>query len=452
MNRIGILSVLRNRWMAGALVVLAFTAVFINWYYYREIRSSLDREFGIRLRSIASLVSANLRSGYSIDYSELDAPRLELSEDAENSLRDIRSRYSLASIMVIREDGKVLFSSETGLVRPGEDYLNWNMDYRAIVNALEGKASSTELIGSEYGSYMKAGYAPLNGPGKRSELVAAVEASPTFLKSMEDWRTSLMATSLLLAAGIILAVILILKSTDSLIRARESLLRSETLASMGRMTAVITHEIRNPLFIIRSSAEKLRGKHPDEAAEIDEFIIEEIDRLDRTLTEYLSFSRGGKSEKKRTDLGRILARSVKSIEKAVRSGGLVIETAPDWVPAPFVGDEKRLLQAFMNILVNSVQSLQEEGRITVGLDRAGESYRLVFSDNGPGIPEKDQGKVFEPFYTTRGSGSGLGLSVVAECVRAHGGSVELKSQPGSGTTITIYLPAGAEAESGEEYE
>jgi len=441
MNKFGFLSVLRNRWMAGAIVLLALMAVLVNWYYYREIKMGLDREFGIRLRSLASLVSAGVRGNYRLDYSRVDAPRLELPDSVASSIINIKSRYSLSNIMIIREDGKVMFSLEQGLIPPGEDYLNWNMDYREIVSALEGKAASTRLIRSQYGSYMKAGYAPLSGPGNSSEFVTAVEASPSFLKSMGDWRTSLMITSLFLAGGILISVVLILKSTDSLIKARESLLRSETLTAMGRMTAVITHEIRNPLFIIRSSAEKLREMHPADSAEIDEFIIEEVDRLNNTLTEYLSFSKGEESGKKKIDLSETLSRSVKSIRKAAGSEDLNLETDLENGPTPFTGDEKKLIQSFMNIMVNSVQALNGNGRISVSLDRIPGFYRIVFSDNGPGIPEKERSRVFEPFHTTRTSGSGLGLTVVRECVEKHGGRIELSGEPGRGTDVIIYLPA-----------
>lgn len=438
--------------MAGAVIVLAFTAVFINWYYYREIRGNLDREFGFRLRSIASLVSANIGGGYRLDYSDIGIPRLKIPEEAETALLNIKSGYDLSNIMIIREDGKVMYSLEGSIIPPGEDYLNWSMDYREIVTALEGEAASTELIRTQYGSYMKAGYAPLDGPGERSAYAVAVEASPSFLKSMELWRTSLLITSLFLAGGILLSVILILKSTDSLIKARESLMRSETLAAMGRMTAVITHEIRNPLFIIRSSAENLKESHPEHSAEIDEFIIDEVDRLDRTLTEYLSFSRGEKNERKRTDLAMLLHRSIKSTEKAL--GNKKIEIRADHLhsPAPFIGDEKKILQAFMNIMVNSIQSMEGGGTIQVSLERMPDLYRITFSDEGPGIPENEQARVFEPFYTTRATGSGLGLSVVKDCAEAHGGSVELSSRPGSGTVVTISIPLSFTDESGEENE
>lgn len=438
--------------MAGAVVVLAFTAVFINWYYYREIRGSLDREFGFRLRSIASLASAHIGGEYRLDYSDTGIPGLRILEEAESALLNIKSRYDLSNIMIIREDGKVMYSLESSIIPPGEDYLNWNMDYREIVKALEGEAASTELIRSQYGSYMKAGYAPLNGPGERSSYAVAAEASPAFLKSMDLWRTSLLITSLFLAGGILLSVILILKSTDSLVKARESLMRSESLAAMGRMTAVITHEIRNPLFIIRSSAEKLKEDHPEDSSEIDEFIIDEVDRLDRTLTEYLSFSRGEGNERKETDLARLLSRSIKSTEKALGADNIEIKADSMESPAPYTGDEKRILQAFMNIMVNSIQSMDGEGRISVSLKRTPDSYRISFSDNGPGIPEKQQEKVFEPFYTTRATGSGLGLSVVKECAEAHGGTVELSSRPECGTEITISLPFSFADESGEENE
>ncbi len=316
----------------------------------------------------------------------------------------------------------------------------WNMDYKAIVKALEGSASSTNLYNSPEGNYMKAGYAPIASPGKTSELVVAVEASAEFLKSLKEMRSVLSIITAISIIGIILFIIFVLKATGALIKARESLMRSETLATVGRMTAGIAHEIRNPLFIIRSSAEKLRERYPAESGEIDEFIIEEVDRLNKTLTEYLMFSKDKKSGRKPVDLINILNRSLNLVKKG-RNTSILTDFSTE--SAPFDGEEKELMQSFLNILINALQATSGNGKVEIIFNNTEGNYIIEFKDNGGGIPEETVSKIFEPFYTTKTDGSGLGLSIAKEIIEAHNGEITARSNAGKGTTIQVIFP-GAE--------
>ncbi|RKZ05724.1 histidine kinase, partial [bacterium] len=104
------------------------------------------------------------------------------------------------------------------------------------------------------------------------------------------------------------------------------------------------------------------------------------------------------------------------------------------------GEEKRLQQAFLNILLNAEQAIKDNGRIVVSMDKRGEDYIIKITDNGKGISEKERERIFEPFFTTKPAGSGLGLSVVKSIVEEHGGKIDIASEPGSQTTVTIILP------------
>jgi len=234
------------------------------------------------------------------------------------------------------------------------------------------------------------------------------------------------------------------RATGSLLKARESLMRSETLASMGRMAAGLAHEIRNPLFIIRSAAEKLRDTCPEHSAEIESYVIEEVDRLNGTLTDYLLFAKDEPGRLVSFDLAATLSRSVRSVRESLE--GLDVELTVEFEidRAPFLGEEKRLQQAFLNIIINARQAIAGKGYVRVSLALRGRHYVIRIADTGTGIPAKDLPRIFEPFFTTKTYGSGLGLAITKKAIEDHGGRIDIKSATGAGTEVTIALPVPRE--------
>lgn len=431
--------ILRNSWMAAAVVVITAVFLSINWYYYRQTRASLDREFGIRLRSLAALAAA------SVDPGDLDllAPGLgpfERSDSLQAVLADLSVRFSLAGIHILREDGIVLLSTRPDLFPPGDLYPLWEMDAGQIIGALEGSSSATGLYRSPGGGYLKAGYAPVTRAGEEAVAIAAVEADAEFLGGLQDLRAILIFATTLSAAGLIVFVWFATIAARSLVKARESLLHAETLASMGRMAAGIAHEIRNPLFIIRGAAERLKSAHPESSRDIEELVVEEVDRLDAILTDYLLFARNESAPKQQIDLVNVLRRSITLVQRTGGADGISIETDFEIGEASLYGEEKKLQQVFLNILLNAIQATVGEGRIDVNLGRNASNFTIRFSDTGRGIPEKDRERIFEPFYTTRPSGSGLGLAVARRVITDHGGTIAAHPRSGGGTVVTVILP------------
>jgi signal transduction histidine kinase len=433
-------SLLAERWMTAAIVAITLLFLAINWYYYNKTRSALDAEFSIRLRALASLAAAVVDP----DLLETLSPELAgFGTDVSNAeaLDALALDYDLASIQILREDGIVLLTTRPDLFPPGELYPLWSMDHEEILRALGGTPSSTGLYQSPDGGYLKAGYAPVVSPSEMTSIVVAAEADADFLHGISGLRALLILATTISLAGLAIFVWLVSKATGSLIRTRESLMHAETLASMGRMAAGIAHEVRNPLFIIRSSAETLKKDHPGNAQQIDEFIIDEVDRLNGILTDYLLFAKNETTSITETDLVRLLDRSVRLISDPQHAGNVTIEMRFKVDKAPFECEEKKLQQVFLNLLLNALQSMNGAGILIVTLMRSRSNYLLEFSDSGPGIPEKDLEKVFEPFYTTRPTGSGLGLAIARKVVESHSGSITIDSGKTKGTVVTVRLPA-----------
>jgi signal transduction histidine kinase len=441
MKRTRSISILRSGWMALAVVILVAAFVLADWYYYAKTRRSLDEEFGRRLAAIAELASSEVSRFAAAPARDLlsGAPA---ADSARAGLERIRDRHSLFNVVVLRDDYVTLLSLEPALYPEDAEYPHWQADYLALERAFRGEVAATDLYG-EKGAYLKAGYAPLPPGGTAADAVVGVEASAEFLGALARLRLILVAVTAISAAGIVLFAVFALRAASSLAAARESLARAESLAAMGRMAAGIAHEIRHPLFIIRRAAEKLRAKHPESAPDVESYVIEEVDRLNGILTDYLLFARDEPARRVPMDLVATLDRCARNLRESGGEDPVAVETRFERAEAPFVGEEKRIEQAFLNILLNARQAAPAGGAISVSLAIEGGRYRACVADTGAGIAPKDLDRIFEPFFTTKSKGSGLGLAITKKIVEAHGGEITVESAPGAGTVVSVFLPAPA---------
>ena len=232
--------------------------------------------------------------------------------------------------------------------------------------------------------------------------------------------------------------------------------RLEKMASLGQLTAGIAHEINNPVNFVRASISPLR--RDIEAlldGELDEAdrseTIEEIRSLLRGIDDgaartaeivrgLRSFSRSDDSEIRRIDLHEGIDSTLVLLHNTYRERIEVVRDYADLPPIECYPGQ--LNQVFMNLLSNAVQSIDGAGRITIRTERVGDCVRVEISDTGSGIPDAVRARIFDPFFTTKeaGTGTGLGLSITLEIVRRHGGTIDVESLPGAGTTFTLTLP------------
>jgi two-component system sensor histidine kinase PilS (NtrC family) len=234
--------------------------------------------------------------------------------------------------------------------------------------------------------------------------------------------------------------------------------RAERLESVAALSASLAHEIRNPLASIRSSVEQLaRSAHADEDERfLAALIVRESDRLSRLLSEFLDFARVRATQFLPVDVHAVVTAVVRLIRahpECRPDAELVIEGGRTMMD----GDEDLLHRVIANLVLNAVQAARGPIRITVSVASvsAGEiphgtnlehAVRLQVRDDGPGIPEEIRDRLFDPFVSGRAGGSGLGLAIVQRAVEAHRGLVLVDSEPGTGTTFTIFLPARMLAE------
>ena len=223
---------------------------------------------------------------------------------------------------------------------------------------------------------------------------------------------------------------------------RQQMARLERLASLGRLSAGIAHEVRNPLTGISLLLDELHDRmltHPDDQRLIQR-ALQEIERLEGLVNELLNFASLPDARLAPDDLAIVLRDTLFLVSKQFQKQQITIhEEIPEALLHPRV-DSDRLKQAVLNLLTNALGAMPNGGDLWVSAKRASHGVLLTIRDTGQGIPADRLTLIFEPFYTTKGEGTGLGLSITHTIVTSHGGRLEVQSQEGEGAEFTIYLP------------
>jgi len=251
-------------------------------------------------------------------------------------------------------------------------------------------------------------------------------------------------------AVLLLVLVLIVKRGEGIIHQRamehlklkEKLQRAEHMSSIGEMVAGISHEIRNPLGIIQSSAELLKKKVTtvDASNGIPDIIVEEAGRLNSIITDFLNFARPQMPNLITCRVEEIVDKNLAFLSSQIDENGYHVQKdyGPD-LPA-ITADADMLYQAFLNIMINAMQAMPNGGTINVRIALENEGILISFADEGEGIPEELLEKIWDPFFTTKEQGTGLGLGIVKNIVQAHDGEIEIENEPSHGSQIIVRLP------------
>jgi two-component system sensor histidine kinase HydH len=247
----------------------------------------------------------------------------------------------------------------------------------------------------------------------------------------------------------------IVKRADRIIEKRamerreleEQLHQAERLATLGEMVAGISHEIRNPLGIIQSTGELLKSKgiNSDQGMKLAEVIVEETNRLNGIVTEFLDFARPQIPKAIPCKLESVIEKNLEFLTPEIEKNRIGIWRRYSKDGGEILADPDLLYRAFLNIFINAIQAMPDGGILSVQIDqqeKGRNGLTIKITDTGEGISEEYMKKVFNPFFTTKQRGSGLGLPIVKNIIESHNGSVEVQSASGSGTSVIIRLPRG----------
>lgn len=256
------------------------------------------------------------------------------------------------------------------------------------------------------------------------------------------------ATTLEDENDVFLGYVILMRDITEIEHLKKEIVISQRLASLGNLAAGIAHEIRNPLSSIKGFATFFKERYrdrPDDKKTAD-IMIQEVDRLNRVISQLLEFARPMDIRKQRVSIHTVIQHTLKMIEGQAKEKEIIIhaDLSPD-VGDVFI-DPDKITQVFLNLHMNAIEAMERGGALSVTLSPHNErTIRIDISDTGRGIDSGELAHVFDPYFTTRPTGTGLGLAIVHKIIEAHEGEIRVDSVKGEGTTLSIFLPTERES-------
>jgi signal transduction histidine kinase len=360
-------------------------------------------------------------------------------------LRDVQEIFS-----TLRENvDQVMGGLEDGL-------LLFNIDGRAVLvspsvaNFLGEPA--TELRGKAVSQIFPPGHPVSEALHVSGDQIEPVDGRETVLEGRSGPQRIGISAQAIREHGTRMGTLVTLRDLESLERIGSQLQVSERLAALGRVTAGVAHEVKNPLNSMRLWLEVLKGNMPvdPEPQQAVKMLDTEIDRLDRAVKTFLNFTRPVELKLEETDLRTLLEEVLDAARPSITKAGLelIFDYPPEFPPVLI--DRQLIHQAVLNLVLNACDFTPPGGHIAVDLRRSGEFAVISVADSGKGISAQDRQKIFQLFFTTRPGGTGIGLANTFRFVQLHNGRIEFDSEVGRGTTFRVELPLARAVEAPAE--
>jgi signal transduction histidine kinase len=485
------------------LPLLAVIFAVSGWFFFGSTQQALDAELSRRLTNVAQVVAATLNPRYVSSIRPGDEGS-SLYHVLIGEMKRIKQATQVKDVYVFDHDNRIILDAdeETPI---GQEYLLLKLDQRELEGVWKGGAAASTLYQGSDGKLYKSGYAPLADAHGDILAVVGVEGGAEFFDVIDRARRQMLAIALVSALVAAAASVLLARSIvaplHSLVTAVESVGQSdaypqvefrrsdeigylgerfnamvtslaekdrlltemyrhekeraalledevrlkERLAALGEMSAGIAHEIRNPLGAIAGFAELLNRQTTDPSArELVREILQEVNNLNRIVTQFLTFVREPQLKSEPADISAIIKGAVEVVmaERRAEKGRPDVRLDLHLVDAPHAVtvDADLLKQALMNLIQNAVEAMPLGGALGIRLETRASWLLISVSDTGQGISPEDRRRLFDPFFTTKTEGTGLGLAITHRLIQAHGGRIEVESQPGRGACFTVWLP------------
>lgn len=425
---------LRRKLLVAGVVALIFLFLLLlniaAFNFVRRIGDQLESSLDARLKSTAGLTISVINSAVNNLYDPIDLQLLPFT------LARVRNSSDLEAVYIIDRGLNVLVDSDPDTPSRGyiaEDSLN--------IRAAWNQGLATSSIHTLAGAHFKNAYAVLEDFSGNSVLLV-IEADAGFFDILTFYYNSLYVNFGVSAAVFIVLTLFLVMATARFLKTEEKLQEAQRLAAMGQMTATMAHEIRNPLGIIKATTDVLREKYQsaNEQDELFDFVDDEIKRLGRLVSDFLAFSREPVLDARTADINAVVRDAVSAFNS---DKDMHIEFSPQQEELHSHLDSDKLYQVLLNVLLNAWQAMDGQGGVTIETretKQRGRAFAEIFvQDDGPGF-QGDMTKVFEPFYTTKTQGTGLGLAVCRTIIEKMGGLIRAENAPGGGARIRLLLP------------
>jgi two-component system sensor histidine kinase HydH len=305
-----------------------------------------------------------------------------------------------------------------------------------------------QMVGDDFHDYLGASAGPLLRRVKDGQIVLDQEI---LLKGETAIPAALTAAPLTWEDGT--GAVLIIRDLRELRAMEQKVKRAERLAALGRLSASVAHEIRNPLSSIKGFIQYFKKKFPAGSKEqaYTETMVAEVDRLNNVITNLLDFTRAKEPKFQECDLAEVVHHALRLVRPDAQARGVkILERVPEQ-PLLARVDRDQLIQVFLNLFLNGLEAMPDGGTLQVGIETGTDgNFQVEITDSGPGIREEDLPQLFEPFFTTKSRGTGLGLAVALQIMENHHGAIGVTSRLGEGTTFKVSLPADGLSASASE--
>ncbi len=419
-------------------LILVIISIFISLQGILLLMDSFFKPISILLEGYNDIISGNLKSDINIKRED----ELGLLGEAFNEMKKRIAIGSNKFLLMKRFNDDMLRSISSGIITA--DMFGKIKNYNDAASDIIERVMCLNEINPEI---VKILMMQINETIERLDSVNKVEyfnGYDTKESVYLDITTSLMKNSL----GECIGVICNFNDITNRKKIEENVERINRLTSLGELTAALAHEIRNPLSGIKMSAQILNKRLVSQLKVSDqnlfEAIITETERVDLLITDLLNFSKPRIPKSQIIDVSEILDRALIFSKEKIREKQALVNVRYDIDEKKVYFDKGQLSQIFLNIISNALDAIDIKGKLTITVKKPtknAEKYvSVTFEDNGCGIKEENINKIFNPFFTTRESGTGLGLSVVHKLVMSNNGKIEVESIKSVGTIVKIYLP------------
>ncbi|MBI5169999.1 MAG: hypothetical protein HZA61_10960 [Candidatus Eisenbacteria bacterium] len=427
-------------WMIVFALVAAFVTVLTTALAYRSLHGAFEREFQGRLEQVAGIAASQLSAEDLDDVRQLGSGSGGFFA-LQAQLDPLRGVTGFANLAVLDTNRTTLYDVVRGEAGVGAASAYDSLAHDSLAAAFAGRVTAARpwrVAGVE----SRAAFVPVRVggvPGGAVRAVLVAEAQPAW-----DPELRRLANRLAFIAGLSLAAIavltgILLRVTSRQLALERRLTRSENLAAMGRLTATLAHEIKNPLAIIRGSARRLARLEP-EAQRMADSVVEEVDRLTRTVGRYLQFARVEGEAGDDGDFAAAFAATLDLVQGEFAARRVALEREAPAGAAPVPLDGESLKQVALNLLLNALEASPEGGAVRASLTAEGGRAVFTVRDDGPGIPADVLQRLGEPFFTTKAKGSGLGLFLTRRLAEGAGGRLEVANRPEGGATVRVEIP------------
>lgn len=456
--------------LTGFIVIALFT-VFLTLFVADRLQEMALK----KSEDYAALLAANLNhqvfQQFVLPVAIRFQGRIQISDPAQYELLDTVVRntihgFHVQQVNIYDQRGDLAYSTDA--IELGGSFLH----VPAVRQALEAGERSVDLQAPKSmlvalltratkNNYLKT-FNPLRLESVEIRLtpelgpvIGVFEITQDISRDMAEigkFQLMLIATLVVLMGLLFMVLRQIVKKAESILERRQEeqkelqaqLELAERLAALGEMVAGVAHEIRNPLGIISSTAELLRKRLESDPtnSRLATIIEEEVNRLNQTVTEFLDFARPREPNLQPATVEDIVERSLEFLQPEIARHHIVLQRHYDGNGRPLWVDPDLLYRAFLNILINAIQAMPNGGELLVATQPGpqGRGRKIIFQDTGEGILPENAKKIFNPFFTTKDHGSGLGLSIVKGIIESHQGQISIESNVGQGAKVSIILP------------